>query len=108
MKTNFLAQFPRRTVSILTLGMLCVVGSFTVGIRTAGDVRTISPLAAETIQLPGDMDINGQVDLKDVIIILEIAQGYREPTQSELRADPNGDGMLTVDDAISLLHKLRL
>ncbi|MBI3336049.1 hypothetical protein HYZ98_00595 [Candidatus Peregrinibacteria bacterium] len=108
MKTNFLAHFPRRTVSILTLGMLCVVGSFAVGIRTAGDVRTISPLSAETLELPGDIDDNGKIDYVDVIRILEIAQGYREPTPRELHADPNGDGVLTVDDAIALLHELRL
>lgn len=108
MKTNFLARFPRRTASILTLGMLCIVGSFTVGIRTAGDVRTISPLSAETLELSGDIDGNGHLEHIDVIRILEIVQGYREPTLKELRADPNGDGVLTVDDAISLLHELHI
>lgn len=108
MNTKFITRFPRRTASILILGVLSVLGSFTAGVRTAGDVHTISPLAAETVELPGDIDGNGYRDLKDAIVILEIAQGYREPTAKELNADPNGDGILTVDDAIALLQELRL
>lgn len=108
MHTKILSPFSRRNVSLATLGMLCVIGSFAAGIRTAGDVRTISPLAAENAQLSGDIDSNGRVDLIDVITILEISQGYREPTPDELRADPNGDGVLSVDDALSLLHTLNV
>lgn len=93
-------------MSVLTLGVFCIVGSFAVGIRTAGDVRTISPLSAETPILAGDMDGNGTVDTTDVAMILEVAQGYREPTIAELRADPNGDGVISVDDALALLHTL--
>lgn len=106
MKTNIFSRLPHRTASMLILGALCVVGSFAVGIRTAGDVRTISPLAAETIELSGDIDGNGQIDLNDVIGILEVAQGYREPTPGELRVDPNNDGVLSIDDALRLLYEL--
>lgn len=106
MFTNILTKSPRRTMSVVTLGILCIVGSFAVGIRTAGDVRTISSLSAETPVLAGDMDGNGVIDLTDVVAILEVAERYREPTTAELRADPNGDGVLSVDDALALLHTL--
>lgn len=93
---------------VLTLGTLCVVGSFALGIQSAGDVRTISHLqAASTYALPGDFDFNGKKDVNDVIVLLELVQGYAETTPEHLKADPNADGALTVDDALSLLHDVQ-
>jgi hypothetical protein len=48
---------------------------------------------------------DGQVTLRDAIVILEVTQ-YGEATPDQLLADPNGDGQLTVDDALRILHDL--
>ena len=88
------------------LGLLCITGSFAVGVQTAGDVQTIAPSRAEGPEMVGDINGNGIVEEDDVRIILEIVKGYREATPEELRRDPNGDGQLTIDDAMRLLHEL--
>lgn len=93
-------------VSMVILGLLCVSGSFAVGVQTAGDVQTVAPTEATGTEVTGDMNGNGLVDEEDVTIILEIAKGYRDATPEQLRVDPNGDGRLTIDDALRLLHDL--
>ncbi len=92
-------------ISVVVLGMMCVTGSFAVGVQTAGDVRTISPLKASE-QIIGDMNDNGRIDEDDVAIILEVVKGSRAPTPMILRRDPSGDGQLTIDDAMRLLRDL--
>jgi hypothetical protein len=91
---------------ILVLGVLCVLTSFSLGIKTAGDVQTIAPSEAGGMHITGDMDEDGRLTVHDAINILEIAQGYKEATPEQLMADPNGDGQLTVDDAVRLLHDI--
>lgn len=91
---------------MLTLGVLCIVASFSLGIRTSGDVQTIAPTNAADSVLEGDMDGDERLSVQDVILILEIAQGYANPTLRQLQADPNGDGKLTIDDAVSVLHDI--
>jgi hypothetical protein len=54
------------------------------------------------------MDGNGVADVSDAMIIIEIAQGYTTATSDQLRADPNSDGALTVDDALRILSNLSL
>lgn len=95
-------------LSILSLGALAVVSSFTLGIKTAGDVRTVSPMEASGTRIAGDINNDGIVDTRDVIAILEVARGYKEATPDELLADPNGDGSLTIDDAIRILSDLSI
>lgn len=95
-----------RNLKVLLVGAACVVSSFAVGIQTAGDIHPITLIQAGSAELPGDMDQNGVVDLHDVRIILEISQDYREATAQQARNDPNGDGLLTVDDALRLLAEL--
>lgn len=92
------------TVSIMILGLLTVTGSFAVGIQTAGDVTTVPGLEASSPLVAGDLNGNGRIDTLDALIILEVVQGYREPSAQELRADPNGDGELTIEDATSVLE----
>ena len=94
-----------RNVQAVLIGILCVSASFGLGIRTAGDVHPISQSEAQEARIPGDVDGNKTVDIRDVIRILEIAQGYEEPTADELSADPSPDGELTVGDALKLLHE---
>lgn len=91
---------------MVILGILCVTGSFAVGVQTAGDVRTVEPTQAGSPEAAGDMDGNGRTDLRDVAIILEVVRGYRDATPELLRADPNADGNLTIDDALSVLDDL--
>lgn len=92
---------------VLVLGALSVVTSFGIGIKTAGDVQTIQPTSANEVRLAGDMNMDGVIDKKDVIIILEIAQGYQEATPEQLLADPNSDGNLTIDDAVRMLYDIQ-
>lgn len=90
------------------LGTACVVSSFAIGIQSVGEVQPVTLIEAGSIQEQGDVDGSGSRDLQDVIIILEISQGYAEATPAQLRADPNKDGQLTVADALSILKSLSL
>lgn len=101
-------HFVRRNVSMLTLGAACILGSFFVGIQTAGDVRPVTLIEAGGLTLAGDIDGNGIVDVSDALRILEVTQGYEAVTVDMLTADPNRDGALTVDDAIAILTTLSL
>ncbi|MDD5469477.1 MAG: hypothetical protein PHO92_01615 [Candidatus Peribacteraceae bacterium] len=96
----------RKTLSILTLGCASIAASFGLGIYTAGTVQPVSLIEAGSTEVRGDMNGNGKIDLEDVRLILEVAQGYRTASAEELRADPNDDGMLTVDDAMRLLSQI--
>ena len=95
-------------LQLIALTVLCVAGSFTLGIKTAGDVKTITPSEALGTRLTGDINADGVLTMRDVIDILEIVRGYRQASLSELLADPNGDGQLTIDDALRILHDLEL
>lgn len=102
--------FPRspRLLRTVILGAICLVGSFALGVETAGEVQTIASLQAGSIQERGDINGNGIVDLQDVITILEVVQGYKEVDPKTLQGDPTHDGHLTVDDALRLLHDIGL
>lgn len=93
---------------MIAIGAASIAASFLVGIQTAGDVKPIALIEAGGSAATGDIDGNGVVDLLDALAILEIAQGYREPTPKQLLADPSGNGALTVEDAIRLLSTLSL
>ncbi len=93
-------------LQIYLLGVLCVVSSFSLGVRTAGDVQTVAPSEAGGIRLTGDINEDGQVTVRDAIDILEVAQGYEAATVEQLLADPNADGSLTVEDALRILEDL--
>jgi len=96
----------RKTLSILALGCASVASSFGLGIYTADTVQPVSLIEAGSTEVRGDLNMNGQIDLGDVRLILEVAQGYRMASAEDLRADPNDDGMLTVDDAMRLLSQI--
>ncbi len=95
-----------KAVYVLPLTLLAVVASFAIGLQTAGDVRTIQLSSATDNIHAGDMNADGSVDINDVTIILEVSQGYRTASVAELEADPNGNGELTVDDALRVLRTL--
>lgn len=93
--------------SILIVASSMIV-AFIVGIETAGEVHpVVSEIRAGGAVIEGDLNGNGSVDLQDVRIALELAQGYRTPTPAELSADPNRDFQFTVDDAIAILDTLQ-
>jgi hypothetical protein len=108
MYTHIRTILSRQNLHVLTLGALAVVGSFSLGIQSAGEVQPISLIEAGSTQIAGDIDGSGEISVQDAIAILEIAKGYEEPTPEQLLADPNGDGLLTVDDAIRILKNLSL
>jgi hypothetical protein len=56
--------------------------------------------------ISGDFNGNGFLDINDVKIALELAQGYRTPTPSELSVDPNQDFTITIDDAMTMIDTL--
>lgn len=103
MHTYIRQLFSRKNTRIFVLGLASIVSCFAVGIRSAGEVQPITLIEAGSADLTGDINDDGTVDLQDVRIILEIAQGYREATPEELKTDPDQDGTLTVDDALRLL-----
>lgn len=96
----------QKQLPVFALGVLAVVSSFALGVRTAGDIETVAPSEAGGIRVTGDIDNDGRVTLRDVIDILEVVQGYEVATPEQLLADPNADGHLTVDDALRILEDL--
>jgi len=90
--------------------MLIVLGSmslaFALGIQTAGDVNPVIDSLQADGSVEGDFNGNGQLDVSDVRIALEIANGYLSPTPEHLAADPNNDYRITVDDALAILNRL--
>lgn len=98
----------RRNVKLLAVGAASIAGSFLIGTYSAGQVQPIALIEAGGATQTGDIDGDGVIDVRDAVIILEIAQGYSTPETFQLKADPNGDGFLTVDDAIRLLKKITL
>lgn len=93
----------RTSAQMLGLGTLAVLASFGLGIGASDQLQTIQHSAA-TDGTVGDLTADGIVDERDIIAILEVAQGYRPATIAELQADPNGDASLTVDDALRVLR----
>lgn len=95
----------RHLLPVALIAAVVIPLSFGAGMRLSGDVQTVSPTKASDV-VDGDMDGDGTVTNADVRIVLDIAQGGRAPTPAQLRADPNHDGKLTVDDAMRLLRQL--
>lgn len=113
MRTHILHRLLHtRNLSLLAFGVLCIAGSFLIGIRSAGDVQTFQTSEAQqanllrTTPLTGDIDGNGAVDIRDAIAILETIAAKRDPTPAMLRNDPDNDQSLTVEDALLILRSL--
>ncbi len=56
--------------------------------------------------LPGDVDANGFWELKDVIVLLQIASGQAPSGTITMSADVNNDGKLGLAEAIYSMQKL--
>lgn len=85
---------------------ICVAASFLIGIQSAGEVQPIALIEAGSVSQMGDLTGDGSTDVQDVITILEVVQGYVQATPDQLKADPNGDGALTIDDALRILRSM--
>lgn len=96
----------RQFLRALLFSGICVAASFLIGIQSAGEVQPIALIEAGSVSRVGDLTGDGSTDVQDVIAILEVVQGYAQATPDQLRADPNGDGVLTIDDALRILRNL--
>lgn len=67
------------------------------------DSFTITSSANIPEFLPGDADDNGKVDIYDALLILQSLAGW-DVEVSIVNADANGDGVLTIDDALRILE----
>ncbi len=79
--------------------------SFAIGIQTASD-SVVGQTQALGTRMAGDINGDNLVDVLDARMILEIVNGNRVMTASELAGDPNQDSQLTIDDAIELLRRI--
>ena len=98
----------RRNIQMLVIAFGCVASSFFIGMQSAGNVTPVALIKAGGTHIAGDVDGNGAVDVQDVILILEIEAGYQEATVDQRKADPNGDGVLNIYDALRILSVLSL
>ena len=104
--------FGSRMLQTLAFATVCIVGSFVLGIETAGEIEPFAQTNASTLNTPsapfsgGDIDGNGTRDLSDVLAVLAMVQGQTEPTERQREEDPDGDGILTMHDALLILQSL--
>ncbi len=112
MHTKINTLICRRNLQLVAFATMCIVGSFLIGIQSAGDVKPVLHTEAQQAnllqQLPldGDIDGDGKVTLQDEMNILQMIQGTRKITEQALATDPDHNGQLTVSDAIVILDRL--
>jgi len=116
MHTNLSRFLSAHTAKLVGFAAACIMGSFLVGIRSAGEVQPFDALRASTFeqanQAPaetprGDIDGDGLVSVEDAILLLEMIQEERPLSEQALLADPDGDGRLTVGDALDILRSVQ-
>lgn len=104
--------FSKPAVRLFALGAVSLLGSFVLGIESAGDpfdhikAATASLTAPEVNTTENDLDGDGRLSSTDAYIALQIAQGYEEATPEQLRNVPGGH--ITVKTALEILRKLSL
>ena len=64
--------------------------------------------AYELVYLSGDLNMDGQIDLLDTVIVLRILVGLDPGTQISLLADLNGDGRICIEEAINALREAQV
>lgn len=82
--------------------------AFSLGIQTANDVEpVIGPTnASDVTHVSGDFNGNGQLDIDDAKIALDIAEGRLSATAEQLQSDMNGDERIDVSDALLILEQV--
>jgi Dockerin type I domain len=99
--------FNRQALSVLTLGMVSIATSFAIGMHTTDSVQPFTLIEAGGNAVRGDINADTVVNQKDVLLILEMVAEYTPVTPEAYNADPNQDGKITIDDAITILQELR-
>ncbi len=64
--------------------------------------------AYELVYLSGDLNMDGQIDLLDTVIVLRILVGLDPGTQISLLADLNADGRICIEEAINALREAQV
>jgi hypothetical protein len=105
-----------RLWQVAACGVLSVVGSFLIGIRTAGEVEPFMKSQAgsltdveaeEQVFQPGDVNADGRVDVTDAIEVIKFIRGDTVPTREQLiDADPSGNARFDIDDVLLILERI--
>ncbi len=97
----------------VSLGIFCTMAAFTVGLQTAGDVSfeksqaAVTPENSQRIAERGDIDGDGDLTVKDAIIIINVYEGIDPATPAMImRGDTDGDFKITYRDAVRVLYTL--
>lgn len=106
MKTNIPTQKARSILTFSVIALGCVATSFAIGTQTAGEIQPFTLIEAGGNTLQGDLNNDGNTDLQDIELALEMVAGYKPVTPEAYEADPNHDGRITIDDAIALIRSL--
>jgi hypothetical protein len=80
--------------------------AFTLGVKSAGELHTVSPMKAVGEAVRGDYSGDGVLAIDDAIIALELSMHQRDVTDDDLAIDWNNDGNVTADDALGILQTL--
>ncbi len=104
-----------KTLQTISLGTLCAVGAFAMGIETAGDVHPFarSQAALETVMMgdggnvKGDIDGDGVLTATDAWVMMQIAEGWESATVKQIEnGDTDGDQRITDKDLGHVLFEL--
>lgn len=106
----------KKNVQSLSLGLLCMVGAFTLGLETAGEVHPFDKSEAavvsgevqeQRVSPRGDVDGSGEVTIEDAILIINLIENIETSTPAMVkRGDTDDDYRLTYKDAVRVLHTL--
>lgn len=97
----------KQALTVLSLGLVSITTSFAVGMHSSSSVQPFTLIEAGGNATYGDVNNDSVLDKRDVLLMLEMAAGYTTVTKAAYEADPNQDGTITIDDAISVLRELR-
>ena len=65
-----------------------------------------NPLDPNSFFIPGDLDVNGIINLADAIIVLQILTGIEPSMPYYPESDVNGDGVIGLEEVIYILRKI--
>ena len=109
--------FTGTVLRTISLGTLCAIGAFAMGIETAGDVHPFARSQAleqasvirDAADLAGDIDGDGVLTAKDAWKMLQITKGWEEASADDARrGDTDGDFRITDSDLGHVLHALSI
>lgn len=101
---------------VLSLGMLCVIGAFAMGIESAGE-GGVHPFAKSEAALqgivtgaepvPGDVNGNSAIDAEDANLLFQAEHGRITLSAEQIgRGDINGNGRIDEEDLGFVLQRL--